>query len=103
MVKNPSANAGDTRDMGFIPESGRSPGVRNGNSLQYSCLEHAIDRGTWWDTVHGVTESRMQLIEHPCQKLERHPMFIEYNVNTVKMAILAKTIYRCYAISIKIL
>ena len=58
MVKNPSANAGDTRDMGFIPESGRSPGVGNGNSLQYSCLENSIDRGAWWDTVHGVTESR---------------------------------------------
>ena len=89
--------------MGFIPESGRSPGVGNGNSLQYSCLENSIDRGAWWDTVHGVTESQMRLIEHPRQKMERHPMFIEFNVNTVKMAILTKTIYRYYAISIKIL
>ena len=38
MVKNLLANAGDARDMCLIPGSGRSPGVENGNSLQYSCL-----------------------------------------------------------------
>ena len=37
MVKNPPANVGDVRDMGSIPESGRSPGGGNGNPLQYSC------------------------------------------------------------------
>ena len=45
MVKNPPANAGDTGDAGSIPESGRSPGGGNGNSLQYSCLESPMDRG----------------------------------------------------------
>ena len=35
MVKNPPANAGDARDVGSIPGSGKSPGVGNGNSLQY--------------------------------------------------------------------
>ena len=39
VVKNPPANAGDTRDAGSIPGSGRSPGVGNGGLLQYSCLE----------------------------------------------------------------
>ena len=39
MVKNPPANAGDPRDMSSIPGLGRSPGVGNGNTLQYSCLE----------------------------------------------------------------
>ena len=38
-VRNPPANAGDTRNMGSVPESGRSPGVGNGNPLQYSSLE----------------------------------------------------------------
>ena len=33
---------------------GRSPGEGNGYSLQYSCLENSMDRGAWWDTVHGV-------------------------------------------------
>ena len=53
MVKSLPANAGDTRDAGLIPELGRSPGVGNGNPLQYSCLENSVDRGTWWATVHG--------------------------------------------------
>ena len=39
MVKNPPANAGDVRNVGSIPGSGRSPGKGNGNPLQYSCLE----------------------------------------------------------------
>ena len=48
MVKNPPANAGDVRDVGSIPGSGRSPGEGHGNSLQYSCLENAMSRGAWW-------------------------------------------------------
>ena len=52
MVKNLSASAGDTS---LIPGLGRSPGGRNGNLLQYSCLENSTDRGTWQATVHGVT------------------------------------------------
>ena len=51
MVKNPPANAGD---MGLIPESGRSPGERNGSPLQYSCLENPMDRGAWQAAVHAV-------------------------------------------------
>ena len=51
VVKNPPANVGD---VGLIPGSGRSPGVGNGNPLQYSCLENLMDRGAWWARVHGV-------------------------------------------------
>ena len=51
MVKNPCANAGDVRDMGLIPGSGRSPGEGNGNPLQY-CLGNLMDRGAWWAIVH---------------------------------------------------
>ena len=47
MVKNPPANAGDKRDAGSIPGSGRSAAVGNGNPLQYSCLENSMDRGAW--------------------------------------------------------
>ena len=54
MEKNLPANSGDVRDVGLIPESRRSPGEGNGNPLQYSCLENAMDRGAWWATVHGV-------------------------------------------------
>ena len=63
MVKNLPADAGDAGNMGSVPQSGRSPGVGNGNSFQYSCLENSIDRGAWQATVHGLVES--DTIEHP--------------------------------------
>ena len=47
MVKNLSASAADMRDMSSISGSERSPGVGHGNSLQYSCWENSMDRGTW--------------------------------------------------------
>ena len=53
VVKKPSANAGDARDASLIPGLGRSPGLGNGNPLQYSCLENSMDRGAWWAIVHG--------------------------------------------------
>ena len=59
MVKNPPADAGDMRDVGLIPQSGRSPGEGNGNSLQHSRLENPMDKGAWQATVHRVTESDM--------------------------------------------
>ena len=43
-------------DLGSIPGLGRSPGEGNGNPLQYSCLGNPTDGGTWWATVHRVTE-----------------------------------------------
>ena len=61
VVKNLPGNAGDTRDVGFIPGSARSPGRGNGNPLQYSCLENPMDRGAWWATVHGVAKSQTGL------------------------------------------
>ena len=56
VVKNPSVNAGDIKDIGLISGLGRSPGGGNGNPLQYSCLENPMDRGAWWATVHGGTK-----------------------------------------------
>ena len=64
VVKNPAANAGDTRDTGSIPGSRRSPGGGHGNPLQYPCLENPMDRGAWRATVHGVTGSQTQLSMH---------------------------------------
>ena len=58
VVKNPPANAGDA---GSIPGSGRSPGVGNGNPLQYSCLGNPMDRGAWWAIVHRITKSQTRL------------------------------------------
>ena len=45
VIKNLPANAGDPREAGSIPGSGRSSRVENGNVLQYSCLENSMDRG----------------------------------------------------------
>ena len=56
-IKNLPANAGDARDVGSIPDSGRSPGGGNGNLLQYSCLENPRDGGAWWAAIYGVTQS----------------------------------------------
>ena len=59
--KESACNAGDSGDMGLIPESGRSPGGRNGDSLQYSCRENPMDRGAWRTTVHEVTKNQTRL------------------------------------------
>jgi len=58
VVKNLPANAGDIREVGSIPGSGRSPGEGHGNPLQYSCLENPMDRGAWQATVHRAAKSR---------------------------------------------
>ena len=52
VVKNLPASAGDARDMGSIPGSGRSPGEGKGNPFQYSGQENS---------VHGVAKSRTRL------------------------------------------
>ena len=59
MVKNPPANAGDLRDPCSIPRSGRSPGGRHGNLLQYSCPENPMDRGAWQLQSMGYKELDM--------------------------------------------
>ena len=61
VVKNPPANAGDTKDAGSISGLGKSPGGGNSNPLQYSCLENPMDKGAWQATVHGVVKSWTRL------------------------------------------
>ena len=61
VVKNLPANTGNLGDAILTPRSGRSFGERNGNRLQYSCLENLMDRGAWRAIVHRVAKSRTQL------------------------------------------
>ena len=61
VVKNPPANAGDTRDTGSIPGTGRYLAGGNGNPLQYSSLGNSRDREAWWSIAHRVTKSRTWL------------------------------------------
>ena len=60
MVKNLPASAGDTRDVGSIPGSGRSSGEEYCKPFQY-CLGNPMDRGAWWTTVYGAARSWTRL------------------------------------------
>ena len=56
VLKNLPASAGD---LGSNPGLGRSPGEGKGKPLQYSCLENPMNRGAWWNTVHGVAKESL--------------------------------------------
>ena len=75
MVNNLPANAGDA---GSLPGLGRSPGERNGNPLQYSCLENRMDKGAWQATGHGIASVRHDLVTKPPQPLQNLPLSISY-------------------------
>ena len=64
VVKNLPASGGDAGDASLISQSGRSPGVGNGNMLQYSCLENSRDRLFSWAIVHGVAKNQTRLNTH---------------------------------------
>ena len=70
--KESACYAGDAGDTGCVPGSGKSPGEGHGNPLQYSCLGNPMQRGAWWATVHGVTESRHDLTTEHQQKCNAH-------------------------------
>ena len=107
VVKNPPANAGDRRDAGSIPGSGRSPGEGNGNPLWYPCLENPMDRGAWRATVHRVTKSQTQLSVHvyACTHTHTHRqtrqtkrrwfLFGEQRAVVPSCRYVPKTIYLC--------
>ena len=61
----------DIRDVCLIPGLGRSPGGEQGNPLQYSCLENAMDRGVWQATIHSITNSRSGLKQLSTQAMEK--------------------------------
>ena len=67
--KESACNSGDAGDAGSIPGSGRSPGGRHSNPLQYSCVENPMDRGARRATVHRITQSRTWL-----KRLSMHKM-----------------------------
>ena len=87
MVKNSLASAGDIRDTGLIPGSGRSHG--EGHPLQCSCLENPMDREAWWFTVHGVTELDMTEVTEHAMGVGRHGdmMFFQCNENGQNLVI----------------
>ena len=72
-------NAGDTRDTYSVPGLGRSPGEGNGYPPWYCCLKNSIDRGAWWATILGLSNSWTQLNTHV------HAMYKKYS-SVVKKA-----------------
>ena len=104
MVKNLPANAGDPRDVGSVPGSGRAPGVGKGNPLQYCCLENSMDRGSWWATVHGIRESDTT----ECTHTHTHHHFLcvmrtfkiyslsNFNINNMALLITVMMLYITY-------
>ena len=78
MGNESTCTAGDTGDIGSIPESERSSGEGNGSPLQYSCLENPMDRGAWRATVHRVTKSQTQLSTQAGMKTDEfHTLNVE--------------------------
>ena len=73
-------SACNAEDQGLIPGSGRSPGGRHGNPLQYSCLENLMDRGAWWAIIHGVTKSQTRL---KLLSMHSHAKWQEYFCDTL--------------------
>ena len=95
VVKNPPASAGDIRDTGSIPGSGRSPGGRHGNPLQYSYLENPMDRGAWRATVQRIMQSWTRLKQLSMHACTPAPWWIsiEYLINANITCLL--TLQRC--------
>ena len=79
--------------MVVIPGSGRSSREGKGNPLQYSCLDHPMDRGAWWATIHRVSHSWAHTHIHAilCKGLE-HPWIL------VMMGVLEWTPFRYWRI-----
>ena len=88
LIKNLPAIAGD---MGSIPGLGRCPVERNGNPLQYSCLENSMDKGDWRAVVHGVAESDMteNTYVHTFTLIKR--FFSSASLSAVKGCIICKS------------
>ena len=83
MVKTPLANSEDVRDAGLIPGSGRSPGRGHGNTLQYSCLENPMDRGTWQAAATAAAKS---LQPHPALRDPMDPSLPGSSVHGILQA-----------------
>ena len=61
VLRSGEESPASARDTGLIPVLGRSPGIGNGNPLQYSCLKNPMDRGAWWAAIHRITKSWTRL------------------------------------------
>ena len=68
-IKNPSANAGDSGDMGSISGSRRYPGGENENLPQHSCLDNPTDKGACQVEIYGIAKSQTQLSKYASTRI----------------------------------
>ena len=83
MVKNPLVNAGDIRDTGSIPGSGRSPGEGHGNSLQYSSLENNGQRSLVNYSPSGCIGLDKTEVAYACIDPSKYAFFCSSNFKSV--------------------
>ena len=114
VVKNMPASVRDVRDMGLIPELGRSPGEGNVNPLQYSCLGNHMDRRAQRATVRSVAESDTPVAtQHTyAHTVAAQPMNLKiiptlpflwpHRVNNSISIILAVLLYYCFLDSLSL-
>ena len=82
VLNNLPANAGGARDAGSVLGSGRSPGVGNGNPVQYSCLENSMDRGGLWATIRWVAKELDRTEHSTAQQHLYIKMYIYIKIRT---------------------
>ena len=85
VVKNPSTNAGDVRDVDSIPGSERSPGGGHSNPFQYSCLENPMDRRAWWAIVYRVAKSQTPLKQFSTAQHDTSESYHNSYVHTINL------------------
>ena len=78
--KEPDCQCRRPKRHSLIPVLERSLREGNGNPLWYSCLENSMDKGAWWATVHGVTQSQTRLSAHARTHLTHIWRYIKYTV-----------------------
>ena len=76
VIKNPSDNTREVRDVGLIPGLGRSLGGGHGNALQCSCLESLMVRGAWWARVTN-SQTRLKRLKCTHQHSVKKNRFID--------------------------
>ena len=79
---NPPAKAGDVRDSGLTPGSGKSPGEEHGKPQLYSCLENPMARGAWQAIVQGITRVGHNLATKPPPTLSPN-LYVFFKIMTV--------------------